>query len=64
MTTPAGNALSKAIILVRHDRRRVVGMTWRLRIFEFLAVPAHGWLWVCAKLVRLDFTCGPVEDED
>lgn len=33
-----------------------------LRIYEFIAAPAHLWLWVCAKLVGWEFTCGPVEE--
>jgi hypothetical protein len=37
---------------------------WRLRIFEFLAAPAHGWLWICARLVGGRFWCGPVTDAD
>ena len=39
-------------------------MTLRLKIFEFLAMPAHIWLWVCAKLVGMTFTCGPVDEEE
>lgn len=39
-------------------------MTVRLRIYEFLATPAHLWLWVCAKLVGGEFKCAPVHDPD
>lgn len=39
-------------------------MTVRLIIFETLAFPAHCWLWIVAKLVGYDFTCGPVDDEE
>ena len=35
----------------------------RLKIFEFLATPAHIWLWVCAKLCGWDFEYW-AEDED
>ena len=38
-------------------------MIWQLRIFEFLAIPAHLWLWICAQLVGLRFECGPVDDD-
>lgn len=37
-------------------------MTLRLRIYEFLATPAHIWLWACARLVGGRFECGPVSD--
>ena len=36
----------------------------RLQIFEFLATPAHVWLWCVATLVGLEFCHGPVEDEE
>lgn len=36
----------------------------RVRIFEFLATPAHLWLWVCARIVGWSFTCGPVDEDD
>lgn len=39
-------------------------MTLRLRIYEFLATPAHAWLWICARLVGGEFTCGAVADPD
>ncbi len=39
-------------------------MTIRLQIFEIIAIPAHAWLWVCAKLVGLEFRCGPVSNKD
>ena len=39
-------------------------MTWRLRIYEFLATPAHIWLWLVARLVGARFECGPVSDPD
>ena len=39
-------------------------MTWRLRIYEFLATPAHIWLWLVARLVGCRFECGPVHDAD
>lgn len=34
----------------------------KMHIFEFIATPAHLWLWVCAKIVGWTFVCGPVED--
>ena len=37
---------------------------WQLRIYEVLAMPAHAWLWLCAKLVGCTFTCGPVNDDE
>ena len=37
-------------------------MTWRLRVYEFLATPAHAWLWLCARFVGMRFECGPVAD--
>ncbi len=43
---------------------RGLKMNWRLTIFEFLAAPAHGWLWCCGRLVGWEFTCGPVNDEE
>ena len=39
-------------------------MTWRLRIYEVLATPAHIWLWVCGCLCGYKFSCGPVYDPD
>ena len=39
-------------------------MIWRLRIYEFLALPAHAWLWLCARCVGGQFKCGPVDDPD
>ncbi len=36
----------------------------RTAIFEFLAAPAHAWIWVCAKIVGWEFTCGPVDDTE
>lgn len=38
--------------------------TARLKIYEFLATPAHLWLWICARLVGAQFSCGPVEHQD
>ena len=34
----------------------------KMRIFEFIAMPAHAWLWLCAKLVGGEFWFGPVGD--
>jgi hypothetical protein len=42
----------------------MIGMTVRLRIYEFLATPAHIWLWICARLVGGRFECGPAIDAD
>ncbi len=40
-------------------------MVARLRVYEFLAAPAHGWLWLCARLIGGRFSCGPTaEDEE
>lgn len=39
-------------------------MTWRLRIYEFLATPAHIWLWLVARLVGGRFECGPVVGDE
>ena len=36
----------------------------KLRLYEFLAFPAHVWLWVAARLSGGRFTCGPVDDDD
>lgn len=36
---------------------------WRLQLYEFLATPAHIWLWCCAKICGGDFECGPVDSE-
>ncbi len=35
-----------------------------LRIYEFLAFPAHCWLKVSAWVVGGTFKCGPVSDPD
>jgi hypothetical protein len=36
----------------------------RLQVYEFLATPAHAWLWLAARLVGGRFECGPaLEDE-
>ena len=37
-------------------------MTLRLRVYEFLATPAHLWLWCCGRLMGWRFECGPVDD--
>lgn len=37
---------------------------WQLIFYEFIATPAHLWLWVCAKMVGAEFECGPVDEED
>ncbi len=37
-------------------------MTNKLRLYEFLATPAHVWLWVVARIVGGKFECGPVND--
>ena len=39
-------------------------MMVRLRVYEFLATPAHAWLWLCARLVGGKFECGPVNNPD
>lgn len=36
----------------------------RLKIYEFLAAPAHVWLWIVARLVGGRFECGPVKEEE
>ena len=38
-------------------------MTNRLRIYEFLAAPAHVWLMVCTRLCGGRFECSPVKDK-
>ena len=38
-------------------------MTFRLRIYEFLATPAHIWLWCCARICGGHFECGPVVND-
>lgn len=35
---------------------------FKLGLFEFLAAPAHAWIWVCSWLVGWTFEFGPVED--
>lgn len=37
-------------------------MSWRLRIYEILATPAHAWLWLCAKICGFEFECGPGDE--
>ena len=39
-------------------------MTLRLAIYEFLATPAHLWLWCCAWVCGGKFECGPVHDAE
>lgn len=34
---------------------------WRLQLFEFIATPAHLWLWGCAFLLSIDIEYGPTE---
>lgn len=34
----------------------------KVYIFEFIAAPAHLWIWICARIVGWDFTFGPVEE--
>ena len=42
--------------------RCVQNDSWRLQLYELLAVPAHLWLWACARLCGGHFECGPVSD--
>lgn len=39
------------------------GMTMRLKIFEFLAYPAHLWLMAVARLCGMTFEHGPADDK-
>lgn len=32
---------------------------WRIRIYEFLAAPAHAWILLCATLLGLRIEFGP-----
>ena len=36
----------------------------RLRLYEFLAAPAHAWLWCVARLLGGTFECGPADEFD
>ena len=36
----------------------------RLKIFEFLATPAHVWLWLVAKVCGWDFNYGFYYDDE
>lgn len=36
----------------------------RLKLYEFLATPAHAWLWLVARICGGRFTCGPANDDD
>jgi hypothetical protein len=36
-------------------------LSWRIRIYEFLAAPAHAWLHVCAALVGIRLMFGPIK---
>lgn len=38
-------------------------MFTKVRIFTFLAFPAHCWLWCAAKLVGCFFEHGPVDED-
>ncbi|KKL07270.1 hypothetical protein LCGC14_1543480, partial [marine sediment metagenome] len=33
-------------------------------LYEFLATPAHLWLWVVARICGGSFTYGPVSDDE
>ena len=35
-------------------------MSFKLRVYDFLAAPAHLWLWCCGRLMGWRFECGPV----
>jgi hypothetical protein len=37
---------------------------WRVRLYEFLAAPAHIWLWVCARIVGGRFWMERVREEE
>jgi len=39
-------------------------MMFRTTLYEFIAFPAHCWLYVTAWLCGGKFTCGPVTDDD
>ena len=34
--------------------------TWRIRVYEFLAAPAHAWLMICAAILGLRLKFGPI----
>lgn len=36
----------------------------RLALYEFLAAPAHLWLWLVAYLCGGRFSCGRVKDDE
>jgi hypothetical protein len=38
--------------------------TLRLRLFEFLTLPAQGWMWLVGRLLGYRFECGPVSGPD
>ena len=39
-------------------------VTLRLRVYEFIAMPAHAWLWLCGWVMGMRFECGPVTDDE
>jgi len=43
---------------------RMLNMPLRLRIFEFLALPAHVWISLAARLCGMRFECGPADSHD
>jgi len=36
----------------------------QIKIFEFLAVPAHAWLWLVAAICGMRFQCGAAPEDD
>ena len=40
------------------------GIKLRLKVFEFLALPGHVWIYLCALIVGYEFTCGAVSGKD
>lgn len=38
-------------------------MSYRMRIYEFIAAPAHAWLWLCGRLVGWSFEFGPTDEK-
>ncbi len=48
----------------RTVKSRAYSGTLRLRVYEFIATPAHAWLWLCGRVLGMRFECGPVADDE
>jgi hypothetical protein len=35
--------------------------SWRIKLYEFIAAPAHAWMLICAAVVGIHLDFGPID---